>query len=1065
MDRKYKAFISYRHADLDSAVAKTLHSLIEQYRVPKALRLNGEKKMGIVFRDEEELSATNDLTDKIYTALDNSEHLVVICTKSTLQSPWVTKEVEHFLKKHDRDKAHIILADGEPMEVFPRPLTHTELENGMIEVTEPMAVDVRAESIPAVKKKLKTQVLRLFAAMLGCPYDALAMREQHRKRQRFAAIMSVILAIAVGFSAILLVKNHEIDQKNAELDSANTALEAKNEELDKKNEELERKNSEVLLRESELLTANSQEAYMEGDNYSAIYNAAYALPTESDPRPYYAPAEAALLAALGPFSQDDRYIIDRTVLEQSTPVENFRISADGTRLATIDKYSVITVFDTVTGEVLGSVQLSHDTVYYSTAYVHMYSYAEENSVIVFDGNTIAAVSFDTCEIIWSRKVGNTATDFFMLTSDGKSVAYVNIVNNDENYLLVYELVLLSGSTGEILKTLPFAKSNDYGGILFYGSLADGTYNGRFSSDDSLFVTSYFSDGSEDEKTLHYVVIDLNEGTSRELCSFPVDTYYFYEKTYLIYFNDDKTITSVRGNGNSGYALTLERISVETGKVIWQTAVPKNKKAAYTTTKERFFGFYTNTAEFIILNDNLYVLDSATGEFIASSHLDGIVAEAAIVNGTVVYAFENGHYSASSLNENGITDLGDSLSLGSIYRMRLWNNGPEVLHNGEREIEESGYIAVTPADNLSSVIINRVDVIGDLFPGEFSAVNDGESYLASAYIQPLKNGNLAIGPYSRDDQYFFKIYDTSTRELVCEISTSNYLFSNSSIVLDDGSGFIENDSFGSLTYYKSNGESTVLADAGYAVYSYGDNTYLDVTSLFESVILSETRDVLSAQCSADTLTTWINGEGEKSIPLPEDINCVKVGPDGVVFFLTAGSDGSIVIPDFDDDDLYADRFAVYNVMSAKWHYIENENIVFLDGVVCFSDETSDLLILDDNSNYYRYSSSGELLDSFRLNLPSNSVFQMSLILDNDYLLVKTSDLQVNIYNSHTGELIYTENNVSLSQVPVSAHLDKVNNRLYISSTSSASTTEGLCIDLGSWTTIAKVSGLIYFDEST
>ena len=96
MERKYKAFISYRHAELDSAVAKTLHTLIEQYRIPKALRTNGEKKMGIVFRDEEELSATNDLTDKIYTALDNSEHLVVICTKATLQSPWVTKEVEHF---------------------------------------------------------------------------------------------------------------------------------------------------------------------------------------------------------------------------------------------------------------------------------------------------------------------------------------------------------------------------------------------------------------------------------------------------------------------------------------------------------------------------------------------------------------------------------------------------------------------------------------------------------------------------------------------------------------------------------------------------------------------------------------------------------------------------------------------------------------------------------------------------------------------------------------------------------------------------------------------------------
>ena len=150
--------------------------------------------------------------------------------------------------------------------------------------------------------------------MLGCPYDALAMREQHRKRQRFAAIMSVILAIAVGFSAILLVKNHEIDQKNAELDSANTALEAKNEELDKKNEELEEKNSEVLMRESELLTANSNEAYREGNYYTAIASSSTALPTKEAPRPYYAPAEAALLTALSPFDGEDSYIMRDTVL-------------------------------------------------------------------------------------------------------------------------------------------------------------------------------------------------------------------------------------------------------------------------------------------------------------------------------------------------------------------------------------------------------------------------------------------------------------------------------------------------------------------------------------------------------------------------------------------------------------------------------------------------------------------------------------------------------------------------------------------------------------------------------
>ena len=92
MDYKYNAFISYRHASLDMTTAKTLHSLIEQYRVPKALRKDGRKKLGIVFRDQDELPASSNLNEKICQALDNTEYLIVICTPNTPQSPWVERE-------------------------------------------------------------------------------------------------------------------------------------------------------------------------------------------------------------------------------------------------------------------------------------------------------------------------------------------------------------------------------------------------------------------------------------------------------------------------------------------------------------------------------------------------------------------------------------------------------------------------------------------------------------------------------------------------------------------------------------------------------------------------------------------------------------------------------------------------------------------------------------------------------------------------------------------------------------------------------------------------------------
>ena len=64
-ERNYKAFISYRHKPLDMETAKKLHRRIEQYVIPKELRRNGEKKLGLVFRDQDELPISNNLTENI----------------------------------------------------------------------------------------------------------------------------------------------------------------------------------------------------------------------------------------------------------------------------------------------------------------------------------------------------------------------------------------------------------------------------------------------------------------------------------------------------------------------------------------------------------------------------------------------------------------------------------------------------------------------------------------------------------------------------------------------------------------------------------------------------------------------------------------------------------------------------------------------------------------------------------------------------------------------------------------------------------------------------------------
>ncbi|MDE6737592.1 MAG: hypothetical protein K2K07_00660, partial [Lachnospiraceae bacterium] len=99
---QYDAFISYRHSELDSFVAQTLHKQLENFKLPKnvARRKMVQAKTDVdleamasvqgtedtadmtklvktrikrVFRDKEELPLVTNLADPITEALQNSE--------------------------------------------------------------------------------------------------------------------------------------------------------------------------------------------------------------------------------------------------------------------------------------------------------------------------------------------------------------------------------------------------------------------------------------------------------------------------------------------------------------------------------------------------------------------------------------------------------------------------------------------------------------------------------------------------------------------------------------------------------------------------------------------------------------------------------------------------------------------------------------------------------------------------------------------------------------------------------------------------------------------------------
>ena len=217
-------------------------------------------------------------------------------------------------------------------------------------------------------------------------------------------------------------------------------------------------------------------------------------------------------------------------------MENFRISADGTKLATLDLYSVVTIFDTVTGEILNTVQLNTNAVYSFTTdnegvgvtNIHRFSRLNRMPAClniqiagteqILDGNTIAAISFETCDILWSHSTPYARTDFICPSSDSSLFAYMRSSYDEEDGCTDYELVFLSGATGEIVSTSKFIDSSlynkdNYKRTSFTGQVAQGMYNGRFSSDNSRFITTFFSEDDNDVYTLNYSLTDIAAGTS------------------------------------------------------------------------------------------------------------------------------------------------------------------------------------------------------------------------------------------------------------------------------------------------------------------------------------------------------------------------------------------------------------------------------------------------------------------------------------------------------------------------------------------------------------------------
>lgn len=472
---KYDAFISYRHCEPDNEIASRLQKKLESFRFPKDIADKvGRTKLSRIFRDETEFAVSDDLTKAIEEAIVNSDYLIAVCSPEYLKSPWCRKEIETFLRFHDRKHVLLVLADGEPMETFPPEIIYEDLykigPDGRPFWTkvqrEPLAADCRGEDSKERNPKIDKAVIRIAAAILGVRFDDLQQRHRQEQYKRTRTRVLIAFGVLVAFLALcvgFLIK-----------------IAGQNRDILKQNEEIAMQNEIISLKYADTLAATSDNLLRDGKRKDAVYAARLALPDEETDN-YSELATKALVNALGIYDLPNTFGCDNDVLLPCSVLDEMIISPNGRYASVKDLEYVRYVIDMNTGATVFSFKEND------------YSY------FAFDGQ-----------------------NGFVFKSADDNYSYFAYESGFETDLGVSKAFLYSNTNGE-----GYATRNGESFVLYKGSeqVWNLNYSSEGFSDESrLEIAVNFIPGTSecwvfitdfDNKTTNAYVVDMMSGNSRK----------------------------------------------------------------------------------------------------------------------------------------------------------------------------------------------------------------------------------------------------------------------------------------------------------------------------------------------------------------------------------------------------------------------------------------------------------------------------------------------------------------------------------------------------------------------